>query len=199
MDQAQEMTVQGLIDHSRLKNILESLLFIARQPLTVADAADAIGVSVGAVSAALEELYQEYEGRGIKMVKVAGGYIMGTAHENAPFIKGLLHKKIETTLTAASLETLSIIAYKQPITKVEIERIRGVLSDGPIETLLNKRLIEEKGRSDGVGRPYLYGTTEEFLRHFGIKDLESLPPLPESLEAQSELFRHALHDQDELN
>jgi segregation and condensation protein B len=89
---------------------------------------------------------------------------------------------------------LAIIAYKQPVTRAEVDRIRGVNSDGPVETLLQKKLIEDMGRSEVVGRPYLYGTTTEFLRHFGLKDLAGLPPLPEGLEAQDAVFKSALRE-----
>ena len=111
MNQEQEQsldqqTVQGLIDHPRLKNILESLLFVAREPLTVEDAADAIGVTTGAVSAAMQELISEYESRGIKIIKVAGGHLMGTSHENAAFIKGLLSLRDDNLLCRAAGLTL---------------------------------------------------------------------------------------------
>jgi segregation and condensation protein B len=142
----------------------------------------------------LEELIRDYEGKGINIVKVAGGYLMGTSPVNANYVHNLLHAKVQTTLTPQALEVLSIIAYKQPVTLVELERIRGVNSDGPVETLLAKKLIEELGRSDAVGRPYLYGTTTEFLRHFGLKDLSDLPPLPVSPEEQDAVFKTALHE-----
>ena len=147
-----------------------------------------------AIGETLELLCAEYEGKGINVVKVAGGYLMGTNPANADYIHGLLHAKVETRLSAQSLETLAIISYKQPITQVEVERIRGVNSDGPINTLLAKKLIEELGRSEAVGRPYLYGTTTFFLRHFGLKDLSTLPPLPVAADAQEAIFKSALHE-----
>ena len=103
---------------------------------------------------------------------------MVTKPENVDFVDKLIHSPIETTLSNAALETLSIIAYKQPITRLTIENIRGVNSDGVVETLLDKRLIQEMGRGEGLGRPILYGTTVTFLRHFGLKDLNDLSPLP---------------------
>jgi len=167
---------------------------MARNPLAPKELEEVVRSSRETITSVLEELVAEYAGKGINIVKVAGGYLMGTNPENADYIHGLLHAKIETRLTAQSLETLAIISYKQPVTGVEVERIRGVNSDGPIDTLLQKKLVKELGRSDGVGRPYLYGTTDEFLRHFGLKDLKSLPPLPVSKEEQEALFKSALHE-----
>ena len=179
---------------SDLKGIVESLLFVARKPLPPAELEQQIGFPKEMIVAALEELITEYEGRGINIVKIAGGYLMGTNPDNADHIHSHLHAKVQTTLTHKALEVLAIIAYKQPVTKAEVERIRGVNSDGPIDTLAAKKLVEEMGRSEAVGRPYLYGTTTEFLRHFGLKDLVSLPPLPVSEKEQDELFKRALHE-----
>jgi len=170
------------------------MLFVARKPLTLQELEEVTSVPQELLMACLEELVSEYETKGIRLIKVAGGYLMGTNPENSDLVEKILHKKIETTLSHQSLETLSIIAYKQPVTRVEIERLRGVISDGVIETLLSKKLIREIGRSEAVGRPYLYGTTSEFLRHFGLKDLSDLPALPESADEQENLFKSALHE-----
>jgi len=183
----------------RIKGILESLLFVARKPLPPEEILQALSEQVldiapGEVTAILEGLVAEYRERGINVVKVAGGYLMGTNPANANYVHNLLHAKVQTTLTPQALEVLAIIAYKQPVTRAELERIRGVNSDGPIETLLSKKLIQELGRSEAVGRPYLYGTTTEFLRHFGLKDLSDLPPLPVSPEEQDMVFKSALHE-----
>jgi segregation and condensation protein B len=177
-----------------LKNILESLLFIARKPLSPEEVVGILNLPEDLIAAALEELATEYSQRGINIIKVAGGYLMGTNHENAEYVHNLLHAKLQTTLSPQALETLSIIAYKQPITRTEIERIRGVNSDGPVETLLQKKLIREISRSAAVGHPYLYGTTDEFLRHFGLKDLKELPALPNSTAEQEQIFKSALHE-----
>lgn len=182
------------LEESKIKSILESLLFVARKPLTPEEIEQAAQIPEGAAISALEGLIADYEEKGINIVRVAGGYLMGTNPDYAEYIHNLLHAKVQTTLTPQALETLAIIAYKQPVTRAEIERIRGVVSDGVIETLLAKKLIQELGRSSAVGRPYLYGTTTEFLRHFGLKDLSSLPPLPISPEEQETLFRSALHE-----
>ena len=191
---------------SRIKSILESLLFVARKPLSLEEIEKALKLGEGGgimstkelMVGLLEEMIAEYSGRGINIVKVAGGCLMVTHPDNADFVYNLLHAKVQTTLTPQALETLAIIAYKQPVTKVEVERIRGVNSDGPVDTLLHKKMIRELGRSEVVGRPYLYATTTEFLRHFGLKDLSDLPPLPISKEEQENLFRSALHEKEEF-
>jgi len=167
---------------------------VARKPLAAEDLEESIKVPRDLIIALLEELMKEYEGKGINIVKVAGGYLMGTNPGNADYVHGLLHAKVQTTLSPQALETLAIIAYKQPVTRAEMERIRGVNSDGPIDTLYNKKMIKDLGRSEAVGRPILYGTTTEFLRHFGLQDLAALPPLPVSQEDQDELFKTALHE-----
>lgn len=166
------------ISYPRLKTILESLLFITKRPVTPEELAHVIGVDASLVEKSLYELLVEYEGKGVNIVKIAGGYQMVTKPDNASFVDRLIHSPIETTLSGAALETLAIIAYKQPVTRLTVENIRGVNSDGVIQTLLDKRLIEEAGRSEGLGRPILYSTTVEFLRHFGLKDLRDLSPLP---------------------
>ena len=181
----------------QLKNVLESMLFVARKPLNLEEIEEITTSPKELIFSLLEELMNEYGARGIRIVKVAGGYLMGTNPENAEQVERVINKRVETTLSPQSLETLSIIAYKQPVTKVEIERLRGVISDGVIETLLAKKLIREVGRSEAVGRPYLYGTTEQFLRHFGLTDVKSLPPLPDSLPEQETIFKSALQENTE--
>ena len=166
------------ISYPRLKTILESLLFITKKPVSSDELQSVIGVDKDLIERSLYDLLVEYEGRGINVVKFAGGYQMVTKPENVEFVDRLLHSPIATTLSNAALETLAIVAYKQPITRLTIENIRGVNSDGVVTTLLEKRLIEEVGRSEGLGRAMLYGTTVEFLRHFGLKDLKDLAPLP---------------------
>ncbi len=188
----------------RVKNIIESLLFVARKPHSAEDLLTVINeikteeestVSAETIAALVEELIVEYQSRGINIVKVAGGALMGTNPANADFVYNLLHTKMQTTLTPQALVTLSIIAYKQPITRAEIERVRGVNSDGPIETLLGKKLIQETGRSEAVGRPILYATTEAFLRHFGLQSLADLPPLPAAEGDEGSIFETVLHEQ----
>ncbi|MFH1710423.1 MAG: SMC-Scp complex subunit ScpB [bacterium] len=166
------------ISYPRLKNILESLLFITKKPVTIEELQSVIGVDAKLIEKTLYDLFVEYEGKGIIIVKIAGGYHMVTKPENVEYVDKLIHSPILTTLSNAALETLAVIAYKQPITRLTVENIRGVNSDGVIETLFEKRLIQEIGRGEGLGRPMLYGTTVDFLRHFGLKDLNDLPPLP---------------------
>jgi segregation and condensation protein B len=177
------------VSYPRLKSILESLLFVSNKPLTHEELAPIIGVEAELISRALDELMVEYENKGLQIAKVAGGWQMSTRVENAEFVDKLLSSPIVTTLSPAAMETLAIIAYKQPVTRLEVEGIRGVASDGVVKTLLDKRMIKEVGRSDAVGRPFLYGTTIEFLRHFGLKDLGDLPVLPPGAMEQINAFR----------
>lgn len=178
-----------LMDKGRLKNILESILLVAKGPVSVKDVGKALALPDQSVSEAFEELVFEYNSRGIKIYKLAHGYQFGTEQQNAEYIEKFTNPLVETSLTPPALETLAIIAYKQPITQPEIEKIRGVISDSPIETLLNKKLIVEKGRSDAVGRPYIYVTTQEFLKNFGLTDLAGLPALPQDVDLQKEAFK----------
>ena len=166
------------ISYPRLKTILESLLFITKKPVTLEELQAVTGVDINLIEKTLYDLLVEYDGRGVNIVKIAGGYHMVTRPENVDFVDKLIHSPIETTLSNAALETLAIIAYKQPVTRLNIENIRGVNSDGVVDTLIDKRLIKEVGKSEGLGRPILYGTTVDFLRHFGLKDLKDMSPLP---------------------
>jgi segregation and condensation protein B len=166
----------------RLKRGIESLLFITDHPLPLAKLAKCAGLTVKEHKKALEiveQLRQELAERGsaVQIIEVADGFQMGTKPAFAPFVKKLFSEKMTMRLSTAAHETLSIIAYKQPLTRAEIEQIRGVEVIAAIETLLEKRLIEVVGRRETVGRPLLYGTTTDFLRHFGLRSLEDLPPI----------------------
>jgi segregation and condensation protein B len=172
----------------RVKNIIESLLLVAKKPLLVKEVEQVVGLSAKEIEESLQELCFEYENKGMKIFKVAHGYQLATNPDNAEFVAKFTDCIVETTLSPSSMETLAIIAYKQPIVQPDIERMRGVDSGSVIQTLLNKRLIKEKGRSDAVGRPYIYVTTDEFLKHFGLKDLRDLPPLPEDLAEKEEAY-----------
>ena len=180
------------LEYSKLKKTLEALLFVTKKPLTLEELSKVTESPEDAISSAINELIKEFEPRGLKIVPVAHGYILGTDEECSEYVDRLINSKIETTLSPQALETLAIIAYKQPITKPEIESIRGLYSDGVIESLLAKKLIEDKGRSPSLGRPILYGTTTEFLRHFGLKDLDNLPNLPIDITKQEDLFKTVL-------
>ncbi|HWO42110.1 MAG TPA: SMC-Scp complex subunit ScpB [Candidatus Eisenbacteria bacterium] len=169
------------MEREELKSILESLLFVADGPLTLQRISDVVdGVERSELRAALEELQSELERRaaGIRLMEVAGGYQMRTAKRNAEWVKKLLGGR-PPRMSRATLETLAIIAYRQPITKAEIETIRGVDVDGVIGTLLERNLIRAVARKEVPGRPFLYGTTQEFLQLFNLKDLSQLPTLKE--------------------
>ena len=129
--------------------------------------------------------YNENQKRGIMIVQLAETYQLVTKKEYSPFLKKLVESPNNTALSQAALETLAIIAYKQPITRIEIEEIRGVKTDRPLQTLTAKALIKEMGRVEGPGRAYLYGTTKEFLDYFGLRNIKELPPLPEKVEEEN--------------
>lgn len=133
----------------------------------------------------LNDLKREYDedlNRGIMITQLAGTYQLVTKKENAIYLKRLVETPNHATLSQAALETLTIIAYKQPITRLEIEEIRGVKTDRVVQTLTARGLIQDVGRAEGPGRAILYGTTKEFLDYFGLKDIKELPPLPENEE-----------------
>lgn len=184
-----------MTESMRVKNILESLLFAARKPLSLEELGKATLFPRDILAFGLEEISKEFQEKGIRVLKVADGYLMGTNPENVEFVERILHPKEETSLSPQAMETLAIIAYKQPITRNEIERLRGVDSGWVIETLIAKKLVGDAGRSEAPGRPYLYATTDEFIRHFGLNNLNELPPLPASETEQESLFKSALHEQ----
>jgi len=175
-----------------LKKNLEALLFATRKPLSIDELTNLLEAGKEDVEKGIYELTAEYAERGIKILEISGGFIMGTDSSCSEYVDRMFNIKIETTLSPQSMETLSIVAYKQPVTKAEIERIRGLYSDGTIATLLDRGLIEEKGRADSLGRPILYGTTEDFLKHFGLKDVSSLPEINESELSRGKVFEVAL-------
>lgn len=163
------------------KSIIECLLFVSDAPLSSQRLAQLTGVSDDEVKQIVQELTQEYErdGRSFKIAEIAEGFLMCTKHEFARWIKLLYASRNVTKLSKASLETLAIVAYKQPITRQEIEAVRGVDCTGVLHSLLEKRLIKISGRKKVLGRPLLYRTTDEFLVYFGLKDLSELPKVEE--------------------
>lgn len=169
---------------SNLRSALEALLFASDQPLTPALLAEALEAGADEVAAALHALGEEYAGReaGIELREMAGGWIFTTAPAQSEWVARMLRGKRRMRLSRAALETMAIVAYKQPVTKSEIEAIRGVDASGVLATLLERNLVTIKGRSTVVGRPLLYGTTNEFLNYFGLRDLSELPR-PEELRA----------------
>ena len=169
------------MEREDIKSIIESLLFVADNPLTIQRLGEVLeGVEQKDLRATLDELQAELESgrRGVRLVEVAGGYPLRTAKVNAEWVKKLLGGR-PARMGRATLETLAIIAYQQPITRAEIEAIRGVDVDGVINTLLERNLIRSVARKDVPGRPFLYGTTPEFLQLFNLKDLTHLPTLKE--------------------
>lgn len=169
------------MEREDIKSIIESLLFVADGPLTIQRLGEVLeGVEKEDVRSTLDEIKAELEHnrRGIRLVEVAGGYQLRTAKVNADWVKKFLGGR-PARMGRATLETLAIIAYRQPITRAEIEAIRGVDVDGVINTLLERSLIRAVARKDVPGRPFLYGTTAEFLQLFNLKDLTHLPTLKE--------------------
>lgn len=164
---------------SEIVSIVEALIFVSDEPLTVKSLADALEEDKEIVQAAVEELKQEYDEResGLQFREIAGGWQISTRTEFHEEIRKFLKTRPSAKLSLAALETLSVIAYKQPVTVPEILEIRGVQSASAIKTLLDKRLIVAKGRKETVGRPMQYGTSKDFLIQFGLKDLSELPSI----------------------
>lgn len=160
-----------------LKSILESVLFVNERPVSADDIAKYLDFEKKEVLSAFEELKGEYEQResGLSIVSVSGGYQMCTAPQNSGWIKKIYKERFKRKLSPASLEVLAIIAYKQPVTKLEVEAIRGVDCGQVVKGLLNIGLIKIKGRKDVIGKPFLYGTTRKFLEYFGLNSLSDLP------------------------
>jgi segregation and condensation protein B len=171
------------------KGIVESLLFAAGdEGLTLKQISQVLEIEEVTAEQVLDELVSEYnenENRGITLIQLAETYQLVTKKEYSPYLKKLVESPHTTALSQAALETLAIIAYKQPITRIEIEEVRGVKTERPLHTLMAKALIKEVGRAEGTGRAYLYGTTKEFLDYFGLKNINELPPLPERVEEDS--------------
>ncbi|WP_404403592.1 SMC-Scp complex subunit ScpB [Jeotgalibacillus malaysiensis] len=182
------------------KAITEALLFTAGDAgLSNDQIANALHISPSEAEELMKEMqdrYQHEESRGIEIAIYAEKYQFVTKKDLSDYIKLLADSPSPSSLTQAGLETLAIIAYKQPVTRVQIEEVRGVKTDGPVHTLLARGLIKEVGRNEGAGRAILYGTTEEFLDYLGLKDLSELPPLPEDIEEDekedSDLFFESL-------
>ena len=164
---------------SELVAVVEALIFVADEPITSKLIADVLGEEKQAVEAAVEQLSQEYEHResGLQIRELAGGWQIATRTEFHEEVRKFLKTRPSAKLSLASLETLAVIAYKQPVTVPEILEIRGVQSASAIKTLLDKRLIVAKGRKETVGRPMQYGTSKDFLLQFGLKDLTELPSI----------------------
>jgi len=186
------------MEDREIKGVIEALLFISGEPLSpdrikavlaLSEAKNVLEeIDRGKIKSLLWELQQEYDMRlsGLRIVEVAGGFQIVTPPEVSQWVKKLKKIKQSARLTKPSLETLAIIAYKQPLVKAEIEDIRGVDSAGVIKGLLDKRFVKIIGRKDLPGRPILYATTKEFLQYFGLKDISDLPTLKEFNELAEE-------------
>ncbi len=177
------------MNNSELKGIIEALLFVAGEPLSIDRIKNILeDADKKSIQDMLWELQHEYDMRlsGLRIVEVAGGFQIASRPELAQWIKRLRKVKQSSRLSKPSLETLAIIAYKQPLVKAEIEDIRGVDSSGVIKGLLDKHMIKIVGRKDVAGRPILYATTREFLQYFGLRDISDLPTLKEFTELMPE-------------
>jgi segregation and condensation protein B len=178
------------MEDQEAKPIIEALLFVSPEPVSVERLQEVLeGMDRTRIQSLLEIISNGYEqnGHGLQLVEVAGGYQLTTKQECAPWIRRLDEIRTASRLSKPGIETIAIIAYKQPITRAEIEEIRGVDTSGVIKTLLERRLIKIAGRREAAGRPLLYGTTKEFLEYFGLRDLSGLPSLKEFKEvAQAE-------------
>jgi len=178
-EQATEMAEQPARSTTDLVGAVEAIVFVADEPVTIKLLAEVLGEDKQAIEASIEHLVSEYENRdsGLQIREVAGGWQIATKTEYHEEIRNFLKTRPSAKLSLAALETLAVIAYKQPVTVPEILEIRGVQSASAIKTLLEKRLIVTKGHKETVGRPMLYGTSKEFLLQFGLKGLEELPSI----------------------
>jgi segregation and condensation protein B len=181
-----------LEDH-QLKSAIEALLFVSNNPLSVDRLQDIFEeTQPERIEIQIKSLSHEYDerGAGIMLTEVAGGYQLATRPENVSWIRKFKSVKVSAKLSKPALETLAIVAYKQPITRMEIEAIRGVNIGGIMRNLMERRLVKIVGKKDVPGKPMMYGTTLEFLQHFGLKDLSALPTLKEfqELEADEEIM-----------
>jgi segregation and condensation protein B len=174
-----EIVGERQISDAELKSITEALIFVADEPITAKMIATVVKVDREAIEKVIAELANDYEAGkgGLQLREIAGGWQIATRPEFHEQVRAYLKSKPSAKLSLASLETLAVIAYRQPVTVPEILEIRGVQSPSAIKTLLDKRLIVAKGRKETVGRPMMYGTSKEFLIQFGLKDLSELPSI----------------------
>ncbi len=175
------------MDKVKLKNVLETLLFVANRPLGLLELSDIVGETQEDVRAMIDEIQEDLKNKGSSLLIAAlgEGYQMATREGYGYWVKKLFREQTTYKLSQSAMETLSIVAYKQPISRAEIEEVRGVEVSGVLDTLVDRRLIKVVGRKETVGRPLLYATTEEFLRHFHLWKVSDLPSL-EDLAAEAE-------------
>ncbi len=176
------------MDQQEIKAIIESILLVADGPVSPGDLVKVFDgeISQQELKTVLDGLIADYRERSFNVIEIAEGYRFATRQEHAEWVRRFLKIERRVTLSRAALETLSIIAYKQPITKVEIEAIRGVDVSGVLRTLLERRVIKVVGRKRVVGRPLLYASTDKFLEYFGLRQISDLPPLQQILEETGE-------------
>lgn len=169
------------MERSKHKAIIEALLFVKEDPIKAERIAAVLDIPAEEVKSLIRELQQDLAGscRGIQVYEAAGGYQIGTLPELAPFLEKMFGEEATGGLSPAAMETLAIVAYKQPVTRIEIESVRGVKCDHVLDNLLKRKLIRINGRKEAPGRPLIYATTIDFLKYFGLKDLHALPPLEE--------------------
>lgn len=169
-----------MVDTDEIKGVIEGLLFVSGEGLDAKALADILEMDPTSVTNFVYELQGDLKkaSRGLQIIEVAGTFQITTLQKHAPYFEKLASSPTHTSLSQAALETLAIIAYKQPITRAEMEEIRGVKCEKAIYTLTSKKLIHEKGRAEATGRPILYGTTREFLEYFGLGAITDLPPIP---------------------
>lgn len=167
------------MERDRQKTLIEAILFLKEEPVRLEKIAHILELSQEETREMIYELQQELAGaaRGVRIFEVAGGFQMGTPPELAEDLESSFGEDGSGSLSNASLETMAIIAYKQPVTRVEVESIRGVKCDHVLDNLLKRRLIKVSGRKEGPGRPLIYCTTPDFLKYFGLKELQDLPAL----------------------
>lgn len=178
------------MDVKEIKSIIEALLFTWGDPLESKDIADVLEMDKEEIDKIIGEMMDDfdYNRRGLRIIRIKESFQLATRPEHFQWLKKLATPKTSKTLSNAALETLSIIAYRQPVLKSDIEVIRGVKSDRVIETLIDKGLVSEIGRLERVGRPIIYGTTDNFLRNFGLEYLEDLPPLKDFVENEDNIL-----------
>jgi len=167
------------LDKKGQKKLIEALLFLSEEPVKADRIAMMLSISPDDAARLAGELRQELNDadRGLQIIETAGGFQLGTRPELAPYLEKAFSEDVSSNLTAAALEALAIIAYKQPVTRIEIESIRGVRCEHVLDNLIKRKLIKISGRKEGPGRPLLYSTTPDFLKYFGLMDLNELPPL----------------------
>ncbi|NLD51901.1 MAG: SMC-Scp complex subunit ScpB [Clostridiales bacterium] len=169
------------MEQQHLQGVLEAILYVAGEPVELKDLARALEISDSALLQALDELeyYYDAQYRGLRLKRFGTHVQLGTRAAYAPYIERLLQPVQKVSLSQAALETLAVVAYRQPVTRLDVEMVRGVKCDYSIQSLVTKGLIAEVGRKETIGRPILYATTDLFLNHFGLQTLNDLPKPPE--------------------